>query len=75
MCLRWFCRALRVAGLRRVEPILRGVLRVDYNQNGWKAPAIKGGQRNVILKSQQTNPGDIELATKRLDEWENGQNI
>lgn len=26
-----------------------------------------------IKKTQQTNPADIELATKRLKEWENGQ--
>ena len=28
-----------------------------------------------IKKTQQTNPGDIELATKRLKEWKNGQDI
>ncbi|MDD5031306.1 MAG: type II toxin-antitoxin system RelE/ParE family toxin [Rhodoferax sp.] len=26
-----------------------------------------------IKKTQQTNPADIELATKRLKEWKNGQ--
>jgi len=26
-----------------------------------------------IKKTQQTNPTDIELATKRLKEWKNGQ--
>jgi phage-related protein len=26
-----------------------------------------------IKKTQQTNPGDIELAAKRLREWKNGQ--
>jgi phage-related protein len=28
-----------------------------------------------VKKTQQTNPRDIELATKRLKEWKNGQNI
>jgi len=28
-----------------------------------------------IKKTQQTNPGDIELAAKRLKEWKNGQGI
>jgi phage-related protein len=26
-----------------------------------------------VKKTQQTNPADIELATKRLKEWINGQ--
>ncbi len=26
-----------------------------------------------VKKTQQTNPADIELATKRLKEWKNGQ--
>ena len=26
-----------------------------------------------IKKTQQTNPNDIELASKRLKEWKNGQ--
>lgn len=29
---------------------------------------------SFIKKSQQTNPADIELASKRLKEWINGQN-
>ena len=28
-----------------------------------------------VKKTQQTNPADIELATKRLKEWLNGQSI
>jgi phage-related protein len=28
-----------------------------------------------IKKTQQTNASDIELATKRLKEWKNGQDI
>jgi phage-related protein len=28
-----------------------------------------------VKKTQHTNPRDIELATKRLKEWKNGQNI
>ena len=28
-----------------------------------------------VKKTLQTNPRDIELATKRLKEWKNGQNI
>jgi phage-related protein len=31
--------------------------------------------RASIKKTQQTNPADIELATKRLKEWKNGQSI
>jgi phage-related protein len=28
----------------------------------------------LIKKTQQTNPADIDLASKRLKEWQHGQN-
>jgi phage-related protein len=40
--------------------------------------AVEGAQMILlhafIKKTQQTNPADIDLASKRLKEWQHGQN-
>jgi phage-related protein len=39
--------------------------------------AVEQSEMNLphgfVKKTRQTNPADIELATKRLKEWKNGQ--